>query len=165
MYVRAQLWVFVLLFRPWISAAVIVRESRYLLSFNYVISERRAQSAVCRNPLCELSFTDLTVRRTVRWICMWVLGERDTVFRCSVWGMNISQRPSLCRVSSWLMRGACSVFVRDSTRCPYGLYFINQSWKNMEILGNYKVVFFFSGLENWKSLLFLFIYFLFHGSP
>ncbi len=81
-------------------------------------------------------------QQTVRWICMRVLGERDTVFRCSVWGMNISQRPSLCRVSSWLMRGACSVFVRDSTRCPYGLYFINQSWKNMEILGNSK------GLEN-----------------
>lgn len=46
----------------------LVRESRYLLSFNYVISESRAQTAVCRDPLCELSFTDLTVRRMGRWI-------------------------------------------------------------------------------------------------
>lgn len=101
MYVRAQLWVFVLLFRPWISAAVIVRKSRYLLSFNYVISECRAQTAVCRDPLCELSFTDLTVRRMVRWICMRVLGERDTVFRCSVWGHE--HLPAALSVQSELM--------------------------------------------------------------
>lgn len=60
------------------------------ISFIHVMSKCRVQTASFRYALCELSFAGLTVRWMLRWMwrgpSMRVWRERDTVFRCSVWG-------------------------------------------------------------------------------